>query len=71
MTQPHPKRQLTVQSSIFNQEDLEYLMQLCETVVAQGYNRMLIEFKNGHPDIYEERRRHQTPRTKQNKYQAE
>lgn len=67
---PHPKKQLTVQSSIFNQEQLEYLMQHCEQILSEGYNRVLIEFKNGHPDILEMRQRKQIPYTV-NKYQAE
>lgn len=58
--QPPPKV-LRVQSSIFNQEQLEFLMLRCERIVAEGHNRIVIEFKNGHPDILESRHREQMP----------
>ena len=63
-------KDLRVKSSIFNQEQLQFLMDHCEQVLSEGYNRVLIEFKNKHPDILELRQRKQMPYTV-NRYQAE
>lgn len=71
MPDPKPKpKDLRVQSSIFNQEQLDFLMLRCEEIISEGYNRIVIEFKNGHPDILERRHREQIP-YKVRTYQSE
>lgn len=54
--QPSPMKTLSTKlQSIFTMEQVEFLMQRFEQMKAEGFGRVVVEFKNGHPDILERR----------------
>lgn len=68
---PDPKPDLRTQLlTIFAEEDVDFMMELFRHMKAKGFGRMVIGFKNGDIDIFEEAFTYKPPRYK-GMYRAE
>lgn len=66
MPDPKPKDLHLQLRTIFAEEDASLVMEILERIKARGFGRMVIGFKNGDTDIFEETFTYKPPRHAKN-----